>query len=118
MKMAKTWNRSNERAIKPSFLIEVMAEELVESPFSTFANEVRNFFAAMEANIDRKWPDPAGLGPRVSDQMTPKLVENAKASLREAQRKATLAARAEQTGRQGEALRLWREILSDYFPLS
>jgi muconolactone delta-isomerase len=50
--------------------------------------------------------------------MTPKLVENAKASLREAQRKATLAARAEQTGRQGEALRLWREILSDYFPLS
>jgi hypothetical protein len=64
VKMAKIWNRSNERAIKPSFLIEVMAEELVESPFSTFANEVRNFFAAMEANIDRKWPDPAGLGPR------------------------------------------------------
>jgi len=95
-----------------------MAEELVESPFSTFANEVRNFFAAMEANIDRKWPDSAGLGPPVSDQMTPKLVEKAKASLREAQRKATLAARAEQTGRQGEALRLWREILSDYFPLS
>jgi hypothetical protein len=50
--------------------------------------------------------------------MTPKLVENAKASLREAQRKATLAARAEQTGREGEALRLWREILSDFFPLS
>ena len=34
------------------------------------------------------------------------------------ERKAALAARAEQTGRQGEALQIWREILGDYFPLS
>ena len=118
VKMAKAWNRTSDKPIKPSFLIEVMAQELVEPPFSTFANEVRNFLAAMEANIGREWPDPAKLGPPVSDQMTRELVEKAKASLREAQRKATLAARAEGTGRQGESLRLWREILGDYFPLS
>jgi hypothetical protein len=104
--------------IKPSFLVEVMAEELVEAPFSTYPNEVRNFLAAMEANVGRVWPDPAGLGPPVSDQMTPEKVAQARKALQEAQRKAALAARAEQTGRQGEALQLWREILGDYFPLS
>jgi muconolactone delta-isomerase len=50
--------------------------------------------------------------------MTHELITEAKKALREAQRKATLAARAEESGRQGEALRIWREILGDYFPLS
>jgi hypothetical protein len=118
VKMVKGWNRATRKPIKPSFLIEVMAEELVEAPGSTYPNEVRNFFAAMEANIGGSWPDPAGLGPPVSDQMTADLVTVAKQALQEAQRKGALAARAEQTGRQGDALRIWREILGDYFPLS
>jgi Second Messenger Oligonucleotide or Dinucleotide Synthetase domain len=118
VKMAKGWNRANSKPIKPSFLIEVMAKELVEPPFSTYQDEVRNFFAAMEANIGRIWSDPAKLGPPVSDQMTPALVTAVKTALQEAQRKASLAARAEHTGRQGESLRLWREVLGDYFPLS
>ena len=118
VKMAKGWNRANAKPIKPSFLIEVMAEELVEAPFSTYPDEIRNFFSAMEAGAGRTWPDPAGLGPAVSDQMTPALVSKARTALQEAQRKATLARRAEQTGRQGEALEIWRDILGDYFPLS
>lgn len=118
VKMAKGWNRANGKPIKPSFLVEVMAEELVEAPFSTYPDEVRNFFAAMEANVGRTWPDPAGLGPPVSDQMTPGRVTEAKKALQEAQRKATLARRAEEMGRQGEALQIWREVLGDYFPLS
>lgn len=118
VKMIKGWNRANGKPIKPSFLVEVMAEELVEAPFSTYPDEVRNFFAAMEANIGRSWPDPAGLGPPVSDQMTPALVAAAKTALQAAQRNAALAMRATQSGRQGEALRIWREVLGDYFPLS
>ncbi len=118
VKMIKGWNRANGKPIKPSFLIEVMAEDLVEAPCSTYPNEVRNCFAAMEASVGDEWDDPAGLGPPVSDQMTPKLITEAKKALKEAQRKATLAARAEECGRQGEALRIWREILGDYFPLS
>jgi hypothetical protein len=117
VKMVKGWNRANGRPIKPSFLVEVMAEGLAEAPFSNYPNEVRNLFAAMEANVGQAWPDPAGLGPPVSDQMTADLVTNAKKALQEAQRKAALAMRAEQTGRQGEALQIWREILGDYFPL-
>jgi SMODS domain-containing protein len=118
VKMAKAWNRANGKPVKPSFLIEVIAEELVEAPFSNYPDEIRNFFAAMEANLQRSWPDPAGLGPPVSDQMTPQLIADARKALQEAQSKATLARRAEETGRQGEALRIWREVLGDYFPLS
>jgi Second Messenger Oligonucleotide or Dinucleotide Synthetase domain len=118
VKMVKGWNRANGRPIKPSFLVEVMAEELVGAPFSTYPDEVRNFFAAAEANIGRVWPDPAKLGPPVSDQMTPGAVMEAKKALQEAQRKAALASRAEVTGRQGDALRIWQEVLGGYFPLS
>jgi len=38
-------------------------------------------------------------------------VTAAKKALQEAQRKAALAMRAEEAGRQGEALRIWREVL-------
>jgi SMODS domain-containing protein len=118
VKMLKGWNRANGKPIKPSFLIEVMAEELVESPFSRYPDEIRTCFAAMEATIGDTWNDPAGLGPPVSDQMSPALIKDAQKALKEAQRKAALAARAAEMGRQGEALRIWREILGDYFPLS
>jgi len=118
VKMAKGWNRANKQPIKPSFLIEVMAAALAEAPFSNYPDEIRNLFAAMAATVGQTWPDPAGLGPPVSDQMTPDLVAAAVKALQEAQRKATLARRAEATGRQGEALGIWRDVLGDYFPLS
>jgi hypothetical protein len=118
VKMVKGWNRANGKPVKPSFLVEVMAEGLIDGPFSTYSQEVRNFFAAADATIGQAWPDPAGLGPPVSDQMTAELVSAAKAALKEAQNKAALAARAEASGRQGDALRIWREVLGDYFPLS
>lgn len=118
VKMAKAWNRANGKPIKPSFLIEVMAEDLVEPPFSNYPDEIRNLFAAMEGSMGRTWADPAGLGPPVSDQMTVQLVAAARTALQDVQQKATLARRAEETGRQSEALRIWREILGDYFPLS
>lgn len=118
VKMAKGWNRANGKLVKPSFLVEVMAEGLAEAPFSTYPDEIRNLFAAMESNIDKVWPDPAALGPPVSDQMTTERIKEARKALQEAQRKAALAARAEQTGRQGDALRIWREVLGEYFPLS
>ena len=117
VKMVKTWNRAHDRPVKPSFLIEVMAQRLVDPPFSTYAEEVRNFFAAAAGTISITWPDPAGLGPPVSDQMTLDLVRVAQSALREGERKAALAMRVARNS-QGDALRLWREILGDYFPLS
>jgi hypothetical protein len=117
VKMVKAWNRANGQPIKPSFLLEVMAQRLIDPPFSSYPEEVRNFFAMAAGSIHLAWPDPAGLGPPVSDQMTPQFVEAARTALRQAELKAAVAMRAERDS-QGEALRLWREILGDYFPLS
>ena len=118
VKMAKSWNRANGDPIKPSFLVEVMSLQLVDSPFSNYPDEIRNLFATTQATIDKIWYDPAGLGPPVSDQMTSNQNQKAKNMLREAQRKATLARREEENGRLGGALQIWRDILGPYFPLS
>jgi hypothetical protein len=116
VKMIKRWNRSAGKPIKPAFLIEVMAQVLVDSPFTTYPGEVRRFFAAALDGIAQAWPDPAGLGPPVSDQMTPDLIRKAIEVLRKAETQASLAVRLEKQGKQGEALALWREIMGRYFP--
>ena len=118
VKMLKRWNRSNGKPIKPSFLIEVMAHELVDAPFTTYPQEVRRFFGSALAGIAGPWPDPAGLGPKVSDQMTPELVQKAVEALRKAEREAALADRLAAQGKQGEAVTKWREIMGRYFPSS
>jgi hypothetical protein len=118
VKMVKRWNRSAGKPIKPSFLIEVMMQDLVDAPFTTYPSEVRRFFAAALEGIEKSWPDPAGYGPPVSDQMTPDLIAKAKESLRQAEMKAAIAVRYEQQGRQGDAIALWREIMGKYFPAS
>lgn len=121
VRMVKYWNNNpkhGDKPIKPSFLIEVMMQELVDAPFTTYPSEVRRFFAASLTGIGQTWGDPAGYGPPVSDQMTPQLISAAQEKLREAETKAALAVRYEQQGRQGDAIALWREIMGKYFPAS
>jgi hypothetical protein len=118
VKMLKRWNRSADKPIAPSFLIEVMALELIDPPFTNYPSEIRRFFAAGLDGIMRDWPDPAGLGPPVSDQMTPEKRQKAVTALRAAEVNAARAVRLEQQGKTGEALALWREIMGKYFPTS
>jgi len=118
VKMLKRWNRSADSPITPSFLIEVMALELVDPPFTNYPSEIRRFFAAALDGIARDWPDPAGFGPPVSDQMTPQKRQEAIAALRTAEVKAARAVRLEQQGKIGEALALWSEVMGKYFPMS
>ena len=66
----------------------------------------------------REWPDPAGLGSPVSDQMTQQRQEAAVAMLRGVEMSAARAVRLEQQGKNGEALALWRQVMGSYFPLS
>jgi hypothetical protein len=117
-KMIKGWNRNVGEPIKPSFLIEVMALGLVDAPFNSFPDEIRRFFAAASSSIATTWPDPAGLGPNVSDEMSAAACTVAATALRNAEMLATTAHRAEQRGRNGEALSIWREIFGRYFPTS
>ena len=95
-----------------------MAQQLIDPPFTSYPSEVRRFFAASLDGIMRDWPDPAGFGPPVSDQMTPQKRQAAVEALRQAEVKATRAVRLEQQGKNGEALALWREIMGKYFPTS
>jgi hypothetical protein len=118
VKMLKRWNRSAGKPIKPSFLIEVMARELVDGPFTTYSSEVRRFFAAGLDGVLRDWPDPAGHGPPVSDQMTADTRRSAADALRKAETQAALADRLEKQGKQGEALAVWNQVMGKYFPTS
>lgn len=118
VKMLKRWNRSADKLIAPSFLIEVMALELVDPPFTSYPSELRRFFAAAQEGIMRDWPDPAGFGPPVSDQMTSSMRQTAIEGLRAAEVNAARAVRLEQQGKTGEALALWREIMRKYFPVN
>lgn len=90
----------------------------MDAPFTTYPQEVRRFFAAALNGIEQQWPDPAGYGPPVSDQMTPALIATAKEKLRQAEMKATVAIRHEQQGRQSQVITAWREIMGKYFPAS
>ena len=118
VKMLKSWNRHAGRPITPSYLVEVMALELVDGPFNSFPDEARRFFAAAAASVSDDWPDPAGLGPPISDEMTPARCSTAREALSAAEVLATRAYRAEQQGRQGEALALWKQIFGRFFPAS
>lgn len=118
VKMIKRWNREAGKPIKPAFLIEVMAQGLIDPPFSTYQDELINFFSAAQQGIEQDWPDPAGLGPPVSDQMDATKRSAAKLKLREAEKIADRAMRAEKLGNTSEALSLWRQLFGSYFPIS
>ena len=118
VKMLKRWNRSADGPVKPSFLIEVMALDLVDAPFTTYPSEIRRFFASSLDGVHQEWPDPAGLGSPVSDQMTTERRKTAEIVLRQAEVSAARAVQLEGQGKNGDALALWREIMGKYFPLS
>lgn len=66
VKMIKGINREAGEPISPSFLIEVMALELVEAPLGRYRDEVRFFLASAADAALQDWPDPAELGPDVN----------------------------------------------------
>lgn len=121
VRMVKKWNRHQGLPITPSFLIEVMALELLVPPFVSaggYPYELKSFFAAAADRIYDLWPDPAGLGPAVSDGMTTTQKEAARQALQAAQEAATEAIRCAGRGSNGEALRIWRNLFGPHFPLS
>lgn len=120
VRFMKTWNRAQEKPIRPSFLIEVMALDLLVPPGGgDDRREMKAFFATMADGILRDWPDPAGLGTPVSDGMDVPTRERARAALLEAERHASRAIRLESQGKVGEALRVWRDnIFGERFAIT
>jgi predicted nucleotidyltransferase len=122
VRMAKYWNnnpRHGEKPIKPSFLIEVMALECLYGGWGgDFDREIQGFFATLADRIFDVWPDPAGLGPPISDGMDAARKTRARELLKAAERDATVAIDHARRGRNGEALKAWRALFGPKFPLS
>jgi hypothetical protein len=119
VRMAKYWNNHHGKPVRPSFLIEVMALGVLHPPFGgSFEREIQGFFHALADRLDETWPDPAGLGPAVSDSMDAAARSAAKTSLNQAGQAATQAIRLARDGKTGEALKAWRALFGPLFPLS
>ncbi len=119
VRMVKYWNNRHDKPIKPSFLIEVMALEVLHPPFGgSFDREVQGFFYTLADRIEETWEDPAGHGPPVSDSMDAARCAAAREALLSAGAAATEAIRLAREGKNGAALRAWRDLLGPLFPLS
>jgi hypothetical protein len=119
VRMAKSWNRAKGKPVKPSFLLEVMALEILRPPFGgDFPYEFMAFFATAADRIDETWPDPAGLGPPVSDSMNATEIAAARRALTEAHYMMREAIELSRSGQNGAALRKYRDLFGDFFPLS
>jgi hypothetical protein len=119
VRMVKTWNVAQNKPVKPSFLLEVMALNLFLPPFGgDLRRELQGYFATAAARIHEVWPDPAGLGTPISDGMDTKGKDAARAALEEADSKCAAAIRLESQGKNGEALRVWREIFGSQFTVT
>jgi hypothetical protein len=82
VRMMKSWNREQGKPIKPSFLIEVMALEVLHPAWGgNYAREMQAFFYTLADRIHEDWPDPAGLGPDISDSMDAHMRSEAKTAL-------------------------------------
>jgi hypothetical protein len=122
VRMIKKWNDQHERPVKPSFLLEVMALGILNRNFGGhYALELQTFFATAAERISETWDDPADLGPPVSDRIAsePLQLQTAAKQLATAAENVSLARRLAQSGKNGEAMRVWRDdIFGPLFPLS
>lgn len=123
VRMVKYWNNNPkhgaDRPIKPNFLIEVMALECLHGGWQgRFDYELQALFATLGDRILDEWPDPAGLGPPISDGMDKARKQRAREFLLSASQDATVAINHARQGRHGEALKAWRSLFGPKFPLS
>ncbi len=116
VKMVKGINREADEPIDPSFLIEVMALELVLEPFGRYRDEIRFFLASVADRIAEDWPDPAGLGPNVNSGMSQFERLQLSDVVRGWQRVAEEALLLEQDGRERLAVEKWRELFGWRMP--
>jgi hypothetical protein len=106
---------TGRKAIKPSFLIEVMGLDLIVGPVADWPEELQGAFATYADYVDDEWPDPSGLGPNVNEMDTMQR-GHAREQLRIAQEIAQDARHlARKSDRQ--AILKWRELFGSAMPL-
>lgn len=123
VRMMKYWNNNfrhgSDKPVKPSFLIEVMALQCLYGGWQgRFDYEIESLFATLADRVFDTWPDPAGLGPPISDGMDDARKQRARDLLLTAGRDARNAINLARQGRNGDALKAWRYLFGPKFPLS
>jgi hypothetical protein len=116
VKMIKGWNREWGKPVRPSFLLEVMALDIVRPPFRSFQDELGWFLATAADQIQNVWPDPAGLGPDVNSSMASHEKAVAADRLRDALAIAETAMELEESGKDRAAVEKWRELFGNRMP--
>lgn len=119
VRMIKRWNVEKDKPVRPSFLLEVMALDILRPPFGgDYPYEFQAFFATAAARIHEEWQEPAKLGPPVSDTMTYTEKDKAKIALQQASDAIREAINLSRRGQNGDALKTYRKLFGDLFPLS
>ncbi len=116
VKMIKGMNRHLDKIVRPSFLLEVMALDLVKEPFGRYQDEIVWFLASAADRSTDVWSDPSGLGPDVNSSMTTAEKHEAARRLREAQAIAERAVRLEDEGSERAAVEEWRKLFGWRMP--
>jgi len=83
-----------------------------------FDRELQALFSTLADRIFDEWPDPAGLGPSIANDMDQVRKQRAQQLLLAASREASNAIDHVRRGRNKEALCTWRELFGPKFPLS
>lgn len=115
VKMVKAANRELGEKVTPSFLLEVMAHDMVRAPFGKYSDELAWFFANAAARIDDSFLDPAGLGGDVNTMSVSQRMA-AKAALLEAKQIAERAGDLADAGHERAAVTEWRKLFSNRMP--
>jgi hypothetical protein len=113
VKMVKAINRELGEPASPSFLLEVMAQDLVKTPFGRYQDEIVLFLATTAERLDEEWPDPAGLGGDVNTVMTAAEKVTAAKAFRQAQSIAERAVDLEDNGQERAAYDEWKTLFGD-----
>ena len=116
VKMIKGINRNFDDPINPSFLLEVMAQRLVDPPFGRYQDEITWFLATAAEQITDDWADPAKIGPTVNGTMSAATRRAAADTLREWQHIAEAAVRLEDRGEEKAAVEEWRSLFGTRMP--
>jgi len=117
LKMVKGINREANDAVEQSFLLEVMALELVLEPFGRYRDEIRFFLASAADRLIEDWPDPAGLGPNVNAGIPKARRQAVQQTVRGWLTVAEAALLLESDGKERASVDKWRKLFGWRMPL-
>ena len=116
VKMVKGWNLQVGRPIPQSFLIEVMALQLVHPPFGRYQDEITTFLGNVIDHTAGPWLDPAGIGPDVDELLAGNDRDRIRSAASRAHSIAEEAVYLEDKSKDRKAVEQWRELFGSRMP--